>query len=160
MPVVDVEIGCLRKIWTSQSAGMEDSRHTLWYDTEAGWFKANYSHPADPDPSTYIESLSPSAASVCVICVCCLCPAQDTYVLQTNKRGVKCQEEVNLNFRKRSGVKKDSTGLECWLECLSGLWDLVIELGPIGWRCCYLSKVGSECHSPSILVICWIGECH
>ena len=48
-----------------------------------------------------LESLSPSAASVCVICVCCVCPAQDTYVLQTNKRGVKCQEEVNLNFRKR-----------------------------------------------------------
>ena len=23
----------------------------------------------------------------------------------------------------------------------------------------YLSKVGSECHSPSILVICWIEKC-
>ena len=33
------------------------------------------------------------------------------YVLQTNKRGVKCQEEVNLNLEKDLAVKKDSTGL-------------------------------------------------
>ena len=45
-----------------------------------------------------LESLSPSAASVCVICVCCVCPAQDTYVLQTNKG---CQDLA----------VKDSTGL-------------------------------------------------